>query len=480
MNRALFKFHNRDVREFREILQSYGCSEEFIDVTITSPPYHDLKTYGYENQIGYGQEFPDYLAALERIFKDILDLTTSTGSLWLIVDTFSRGKKLVQLPFKLAERLKKIGWILVDMNIWKKDKTLPWRKEGQLRNIFEYILFFAKSSSFKFYADRIRVPDISQLKEWWVKYPERYNPKGALPTNVWEYPIPTQGSWSNKSLRHSNPLPPKMVERILLLTTDDRDVVLDPFAGSGTVLAVADFMDRRWFGFEMSKEFCNMFDKDFLKEVREELFINKKREDELKALRSSFEEKIKNLRLVKFPKSLIRELYRRKILDIDRIPINTVFVVSREPTEEELSEMPENEFMLEDIFFVFDSDIKTEVLKEGINEVISKPPLSKFGIEPTVFLHQKDEFVSQHRNTFNDINLWLYAYGVVYRFEKQMDFSHWITENTEPRWAAYVGNGIPPIISNVQVNQKIPKTWKSREEKFNILKERYEKALGMN
>ena len=108
--------------------------------------------------------------------------------------------------------------------------------------------------------DSVRLTETSLLKEWWVRFPERYNPKGIVPTNVWEFSIPTQGIWTGKSLRHFNPLPPKMIERIILLTTDAGDVVFDPFAGSGTTLSVADFLDRKWFGFELNKEYCKMHD----------------------------------------------------------------------------------------------------------------------------------------------------------------------------------------------------------------------------
>ena len=80
-----------------------------------------------------------------------------------------------------------------------------------------------------------------------------------IPTNVWEYAIPVQGKWSVNSLRHFNPLPTKMIETILLLTTDVNDIVFDPFAGSGSVLAVANFLKRRWFGFELNLHYCNLF-----------------------------------------------------------------------------------------------------------------------------------------------------------------------------------------------------------------------------
>lgn len=473
-DKSIFRLHNRDVREFPKILESHGSHRKFIDTTITSPPYYNLKSYGYKNQIGYGQKYLEYLNDLEKIFEQIHYVTNDTGSLWVIADAFSRGGKLVNLPLEIAERIKNSGWTLVDLLIWKKDKTLPWSNRGRLRDIFEYILFFTKSNRYKFYDDRIRVFEFSKLKEWWVKYPERYSPEGTIPTNVWEYPVPTQGSWSHRNMRHLNPLPPKMIERILLLTTNPRDVVLDPFAGSGTVLAVANFLGRRWFGFEMNQMYCDMFEKYVLKEIKEELMIEKKSGEQLRVLGKRFKETIENLRLVKFPKSLIKQMYRRKILVAKKDPINTVFAISREPTKDELSSMPDNKSMIEDIFLIFDGDVNLKVPEEQIREIASKAPLSKFGIEPKIFVFNKNEFVLKHRHTFEDFGFALYACGVVYKFEKEIAFSQWLCESEKPEWRNYYKNGVPPIMSNVKVNQKIPKTWKSKEERFRITVNKFE------
>lgn len=75
---------------------------------------------------------------------------------------------------------------------------------------------------------------------------------------------PTQGIWSTSSLRHFNPLPSRMIETILLLTSDPGDVVFDPFAGSGITLGVADFLEGKWFGFEMNQKYCEMFVKEII------------------------------------------------------------------------------------------------------------------------------------------------------------------------------------------------------------------------
>jgi DNA modification methylase len=479
--RSIFKLHNCDVRELPKVLETHGYSKKFIDVTITSPPYFNLKSYGYKNQIGYGQKYLQYLDDLREVFKHVYFATRDTGSLWIIIDTFSKGHTLVNLPFEISEKLKNIveknGWNLTDLIIWKKDKTLPWSRKGQFRNIFEFILFFTKSNKYKFYIDRTRVFDFSKMKQWWVKFPERYNPKGMAPTNVWEYPIPTQGTWSRNSLRHFNPLPSKMIETIVLLTTDPGDVVFDPFAGSGVTLSVADFLKRKWFGFEMNPKYCEMFEKNVMNETRQELMIERNGNTELEALKNQFEQTIKNLRQVKYPKSLMRELYRRKILISSSRLVDTIFALSRKLPNRNLAKISVNKFMFEDIFLILKNHVETDFLRKQILEVISRPPLSKFGIESRVFLQTRDEFLLNQKNTLAKLKMWLYTFGVVHKFERTVTLSEWISQNIEPQRKMYLKEFMPPIISNIRVNQEIPESWEPREQRQRDLKDKYNMYL---
>src|SRR5947209_2081451 len=184
----LFTLHRVDARKLDEIVPP-----ETVDVTITSPPYHDLKDYKFDDQIGYGQDYEkEYLRDLQSVFSAILRTTKRTGSLWIVADSFSRSGRLIPLPFDMAQRAKEAGWHLTNTLVWNKTRTLPWSGKGQLRGVFEHILFFTKSEKYKFFVDRIREP--TELKRWWVKYPERYNPRGKVPTDIWTFPIPTQGS----------------------------------------------------------------------------------------------------------------------------------------------------------------------------------------------------------------------------------------------------------------------------------------------
>ena len=203
--KTLNVIYNQDARN---ILDTIGSNTK-VTTTITSPPYYDMKDYDSDNQVGYGQSYEEYLNDLKSIFAGVFEITKQNGTLWIIIDTFKRNNQVITLPFDVSNKLKEIGWLLQDVIIWKKNKTVPWSTNGFMQRKFEYIPFFSKTTNYKSNKDSVRVYDTSQLKKWWIKYAERYNPKGKALDEVWEFPIPTQGSWGEEYIRHFCPLPPK-------------------------------------------------------------------------------------------------------------------------------------------------------------------------------------------------------------------------------------------------------------------------------
>jgi len=262
----------------------------------------------------------------------------------------------------------------------------------------------------------------------------------------------------------------------MLLTTELGDVVFDPFAGSGTVLAVADFLKRRWFGFEMNQQYCTVFEKNVLSMIKRRMSFERKRKMELEGLRKQFEDTIKKLRLNKLPKALIRELLRNKTWNADSKWINTVFVVAKKLTRNDLLSLPKTKFMTEDIYLISNFPIDSEFIEEQIDKAISNPPLSKFGIKPSVYILSMDEFLQKKAKELKSSEFWLYS-GVVSKFSKKITFSEWCLENKKPEWSDYYEKGVPPIVSNVMVSQDVPKTWKSKEERFEEAKRFYRKSI---
>ena len=310
--------YNVDARQIQDVLNN----DVQIQTTITSPPYFDMKDYGVNGQIGFGQTYADYLNDLKKVFSGLLNRTKKDGTLWIIIDTFKRQNNVVLLPFDLARELQSVGWYLQDIIIWKKDKTVPWSAKGFSQRKFEYILLFSKSPQFKYNIDSVRLCDTSQLKEWWVNYPERYNPKGKALDELWEFPIPVQGSWGDKYVRHFCPLPKELVSRIISISTEEGDIVFDPFAGSGTVLSQSAYMNRKYIGFELNPEYIEMF-KRYLRETIEDGRIEYELSKSTDA-QTSFEDTILNLRMLKYAKLLLVMLKKEKFADNIKVYVECI------------------------------------------------------------------------------------------------------------------------------------------------------------
>lgn len=356
------RIYNIDSRNILSIL----TEENMVQTTITSPPYFDLKDYGVENQIGFGQSYEKYLADLQSVFGQILRRTKDDGTLWIIIDTFKRNGSVVPLPFDLANKLKEIGWHFQDVIVWKKDKTVPWSTSGFIQKKIEYILFFSKQKKYKYNKDVIRVYDTQQLKQWWVKYPERYNPRGKALDQVWEYPIPVQGAWGQNHIRHFCPLPQEMVATMILLSTDEQDVVLDPFSGSGTVLAQTAYMRRNYIGVELNSQYVQQSN-----EYIQNTIVDGKRKYDKFISRSGqeeFENIIWNLRALKYGRILLKNIEMRTMIDAK------IIVTPQKITDQ---------YLLVDYTILADLQ-NVNIYKDILNEITKNTPLKKFGIVPRI------------------------------------------------------------------------------------------------
>ncbi|MBQ6437507.1 MAG: site-specific DNA-methyltransferase [Bacteroidales bacterium] len=356
------QIYNIDSRKISEVLPQ----SKVIQCTISSPPYYDMKDYGVDGQVGFGQSYEEYLNDITSIFKQVFEHTLDDGTLWIIVDTFKRENGLILLPSDIADRLKGVGWLLQNIIIWKKDKTVPWASGGFVQRKFEYILFFSKGAKYKSYGDRVRVFDKSKLKKWWIKYPERYNPKGRALDEIWEYPIPVQGSWGNEYIRHFCPLPREMVATMISLSTDENDVVFDPFSGTGAVLSQAAYMKRKYIGCEINKDYVSQ-SKQYIKKTTKD-----GRREYLSSLdvlgQNSFESEIINLRVLKYGRLLVRRI-ESEFEGLGRyvVYVKTSFRNSGSITAH---------------YLLIGKDC--EPVKAFVKKITTKPPLSKYGIIPII------------------------------------------------------------------------------------------------
>ncbi len=412
----IYDVHNVDARNINSIING-----QIIDVTITSPPYFDMKNYGHKSQIGYGQTYSTYLDDLKLVFDKVYKVTKQTGTLWVIINTLRENGEIVPLPFDFSNTIKKCGWKLQEIIIWSKDRTVPWTHIGQMRHMFEYILVFSKGKKYNYHVDRIK--DYVNLKKWWIKYPERYNPKGKTPAEIWNYDIPTQGSWGKGYIKHFCPLPEELVDRIIKLTTNENNVILDPFAGSGAVLAQAAFSKRKYIGFELNKNYIDMF-RGYL---RKNLNLKRRAYEISKKARwgqDAFEDLVLNLRTLKFARILW------KLLRVnDYHGIKSIFVkrLAKKPTEN-------HKLITAEYLLLIGTGISKKSLLSLIEKIVSKPPLSKYGIEANFIVTDESRaFLKRIPNTT------LYSYTAI----ATHSYSKKITKNQIEKTA--------PIFSTIKV-----------------------------
>ena len=329
---------------------------------VTSPPYFDMHDYGSARQIGYGQSFNDYLADLREVFDACANISCDDATLWIVAGSVRRNSELIQLPSLIAACAQDVGWVLREEITWDKGKSLPWTKHGELRDVTERILLLSKTRTFHF--DPSSLLSSTPSSDWWVRYPERYSPEGRLPTNVWSIPIPTQGSWTG-SRTHFCPFPPELGNNLLSLTTAPGDVVLDPFAGIGSIPAMAEAMGRVGYGLEISSEFSARYNEAL---VGAERYVERMKLDVDR--RGAFRQVILELRLLKYARVLGMRLSQHGLSvqwvrprKSNRHPVEAYKVIAA------------------DFEIVVDDPAELRSAQELAEVLGHRPPLSKFGIE---------------------------------------------------------------------------------------------------
>ena len=500
----LFELHNADARSAVSDLRTYQenttvSDEQLLDTTVTSPPYYDLKEYGSDDddEVGQHGSYVEYLNELRELFNDVYKLTKQDGSLWVVVNTFRRNRETVQLPFDIARVCQNLdhgmecpncestllrgvdmvegrktdcphcdhsienndSWILQDIVVWNKNKALPYTNEGRLRNVFEYILCFSKSPDFGLKMDRIRESNPDDFKQWWVDFPERYHPRGKLPENIWEFEPPTRGSFSGDVdvFDHPAAFPPALVERMLTLSTDPGDVVLDPFAGSGVTIAQADLMGRNGIGIELNEKYCDAYP-----ELREHLKTQDERVEPT-ATQDDLDRLICGLRQTKYARELVRTLAGELGLSSPaQLDVHTIFLVSRELGYQSVA--PDTHGQVDVVLIVDEETTARDALtyRETAEEVATMQPCSGFGVKARPIVLTADEFTAEVADgTYTHLpdDLFVYEDGRHYVYTETTTFSNWqsMTQNSTEWTQRYTDDETPPIVTNLGLEVNHPK-----------------------
>lgn len=222
-----------------------------IDCTITSPPYNIGKEYEIVT------DYEEYISWLTTVIKEIERMTATNGSLLLNVGYLSVTNKAraVPIPYLLWD---KIEMYLQQEIVWNYSAGVACKNYLSPRN--EKILWYVKDAdNYIFNLDEIRDPNVlypNQKKNGRL----RCNTIGKNPSDVWQIAKVTSGTNRSSAERTSHPaqFPEDLIMRLVKGFTNKGDLILDPFMGSGTVASVAMDEGRKYIGFEIRKEYCDI------------------------------------------------------------------------------------------------------------------------------------------------------------------------------------------------------------------------------
>jgi DNA modification methylase len=248
-----------------EVLQEYP--DNMFDLIVTSPPYADKRknTYG-------GTSPEKYVGWFLPRSKQFLRILKPTGTFILNIKEKAEGGERHTFVIELILALRKQGWLWTEEFIWHKKNCYPGKWPNRFRDAWERCLQFNKTRHFKMNQEAVMVPmgdwadarlksigknDVvrfdSQVGSGFGKNITNWiGREKAYPTNV----LHLATECGNKN--HSAAFPEALPEWFIKLFTDEGDLVLDPFVGSGTTCAVAQQLRRNSVGIEILAEYCGL------------------------------------------------------------------------------------------------------------------------------------------------------------------------------------------------------------------------------
>ena len=273
------QWYNADCTEAMQYMREHNIQ---VDLTVTSPPYDNLRTYGNKTDWSFDK--------FKEIAKLLYDITSNGGIVvWVVGDATINGSE-TGTSFKQALHFMDCGFKLHDTMIYEKNSSsFPARRDSKrYTQIFEYMFVFVKG--------KIKTGNlICDKKNIWAgvtnwgcntQYDVNGNkiirndikpvPEFSPRNNIWKYSV----GFNVNEGKHSAVFPFKLAEDHILSWSNEGDIVFDPFLGSGTTMFAAIKNKRHFIGCEVNESYTLSYEANYSQYCKRWLNEAKKLEKE--------------------------------------------------------------------------------------------------------------------------------------------------------------------------------------------------------
>lgn len=259
---------------------SAECMKELpdnsVNLVVTSPPYFNIKDYNrdgvqsnehsdvHPQDCGHINNYDHYLEALLKIWHECARVLSPNGKLAINAPLMPMKKSVMSTHynrdiFNIYSDIEQMivkdvpDMYLMDMYIWNRANgqkklmfgSYPYPRNFYAQNTVEFIGIFVKDGK-PVTVDQARKKQSALSEEEWREYTKQ----------VWDIPIPNKGDLAHGE--HPAIMPEEIARRCIRLFTYVDDIVLDPFAGSGTTLKVAKELQRKYIGYEIYEHYRDL------------------------------------------------------------------------------------------------------------------------------------------------------------------------------------------------------------------------------
>jgi site-specific DNA-methyltransferase (adenine-specific) len=228
---------------------------ESIDLVVTSPPYDDLRVYG-----GHTWDF-------EGVAQQLMRVTKPGGVVvWVVNDATVNGSE-TGTSFRQALRFMEIGFRLHDTMIYMKRNAIPLT-HNRYEQQWEYMFVFSRGrpKTFTPLMENCKYAGTSQMgtfrhegQETLPAHKQQPVKESRIRYNVWQFDVGNMKSSKDIfAFQHPATFPESLARDHILSWSNEGDIVLDPFNGSGTTVKMAREMGRRAVGIEINKDYCDI------------------------------------------------------------------------------------------------------------------------------------------------------------------------------------------------------------------------------